>query len=133
MLRPRLDFLSMTKFYILRKLRKGSKDDFKVEINYEITHHIEIEKSYRAVSGMWRQNRHGWQQNCIARTFVSLIKSRHNWVKPFLKPHLKFLFPFYLCDHLDVFVSRVGWVLGLPQFPPLPDGGVYNLQRSPKS
>ena len=81
LLRPRLDFLSMTKFYIL--LRKGSKDDFKVEINYEITHHIENEKSYRAVSGMWRQNRHGWQQNCIARTFVSLIKSRHNGVNLF--------------------------------------------------
>ena len=74
----------MTKFYILRKLRKGSKDDFKVEINYEITYHIENEKkSYRAVSGMWRQNRHGWQQNCIARTFVSLIKSRHNGVNLF--------------------------------------------------
>ena len=34
----------MTKFYILRKLRKGSKDDFKVEINYEITYHIKNEK-----------------------------------------------------------------------------------------
>ena len=106
LLRPRLDFLSMTKFYILRKLRKGSKDDFKVEINYEITYHIENEKkklqnSIRNVAT--KSPRVATKLHCTYIRIIDQISTQ--WSKPFLKPQQNSYIPFIYVI-LQIFYSR---------------------------